>query len=100
MPEHTALEAVTGEPHATLFEQPRVVRLTLAAGASMPAHSHPGADVVIHVLAGELTVDLDGESHRCGAGELLRFDGDREVTPRAETDAVALVTVAARPDRN
>lgn len=97
MPEHVDLGTVTGEPHARLFEEPRVVRLTLAAGESMPAHSHPGTDVVIHVLEGELTVELNGESHRCGTGELLRFDGDREVVPRAEADAVALVTIAARP---
>lgn len=98
MPEHVTLTDPTEEPHAELFEtpRPRAVRLSLDAGQSMPAHTHPESDVLIHVVEGRMTVELDGEPYEAAAGDLLRFDGRREVAPRAETDAVAVVTFAPR----
>lgn len=100
MPEHVSLADPTEEPHAELFEtpRPRAVRLSLDAGQSMPAHSHPESDVLFHVVEGEMTVALDGESYDCAAGDLLRFDGRREVAPRAETDAVAVIVFAPRAE--
>jgi quercetin dioxygenase-like cupin family protein len=98
MPEHVSLADPTEEPHAELFEtpQPRAVRLSLDAGQSMPAHTHPESDVLLHVVEGSITVALDGESYETTAGDLLRFDGRRAVAPRAETDAVAVVVFAPR----
>ncbi|WP_276259542.1 cupin domain-containing protein [Haloglomus litoreum] len=98
MPEHVSIDDPTEEPHAELFEtpRPRAVRLSLDAGRSMPAHTHPESDVLLHVVEGRMTVELDGEAYDCEAGDLLRFDGRREVAPRAETDAVAVVTFAPR----
>jgi quercetin dioxygenase-like cupin family protein len=78
-------------------DRPRTVRLSLDAGRALPAHSHPGMDVVVHAVAGRLTMTVDGEPHELAAGDLLRFDGDREVAPRAETDATAIVLLAPRP---
>ena len=98
MPAHVSLSDLDATPHAEVFaDSPRTVRLALEAGQSMAPHRHPGETVLFHVLDGELTLRLDGVDHELAAGGLLRFDGDREVSPRAETDATALVVFAPSP---
>ncbi|MFB6156660.1 MAG: cupin domain-containing protein [Haloferacaceae archaeon] len=102
LPTETAsLGCLDGRPHAGAFGdgEPRTVRLALDAGESVPEHRHPGRNVVIAVQSGEVTLSLDGEDHGLTAGDLIRFDGRRRVSPRAETDATALVVLAPAPDR-
>jgi len=96
MPEHTTLSELDETPHAELFErhQPRTVRLELAAGESVPAHHHPGTDIVLHLVSGRLDVSLDGETYELSGGELLQFSGDREVEPRAVEDSTAVIVFA------
>ena len=90
--EHVRLEDLEGRPGARALDgTPRVIRLALEAGESVPPHDHPGTTVVLHVVDGVLDARLDGESVEVVAGELVRFDGDREVAPRAVEDATALV---------
>ena len=82
---------------APLFEgagDPRVLQLSLAAGEERPPHSHPDRVVVCHVVEGRLDLHLDGESHDVRAGEVTRFDGVREVAPRAVEDTRALLVLA------
>jgi len=99
MPETQALDDLTAEPHATVFaDAPRTVRLTLDAGDEMPEHDHPGVDVLIVVLSGELSLGLDDETHRLEDGELVRFAGERRITPRAIADTTALVVFSPRGD--
>lgn len=98
VPDHVTLSELHATPHAEVFaDPPRTVRLALDAGQGMAPHSHPGESVLFHVLEGELTLRLDGTRHDLSAGDLIRFDGDREVAPRAETDATALVVFAPSP---
>ncbi|WP_159901543.1 cupin domain-containing protein [Salinirussus salinus] len=94
--ELTALADLTETPHAEVFEHrdPRTVRLQLAEGESVPPHTHPGTDVVLHLLSGRLELSLDGETHDVAAGELVRFSGDREVSPRAVEPATAVLVFA------
>jgi quercetin dioxygenase-like cupin family protein len=90
-----------GQPHATVFAtDPRVVRLRLEPGEGVPAHTHPESTVLLHVLEGELEVALDEETHALAAGDLLRFDGRREVAPTAGPDerVTALVVFTPRAD--
>ncbi|MFB6172882.1 MAG: cupin domain-containing protein [Haloarculaceae archaeon] len=95
MPDVVSLSDLDATPHAEVFaDRPRTVRLSLAAGESMPAHSHPGDDVLFHVLSGEIELSLDGDPHSLGAGDLVRFDGARQIEPRAVDDATALVVFA------
>lgn len=89
------LADVEETPHAEVFaDPPRTVRLALSAGESMPPHRHPGEAVLLHVLSGELELRLDGDARELAAGDLVRFDGEREIEPAAVTDAVALVVFA------
>lgn len=97
--ELVSLDDLTAEPHAELFsDRPRTVRLRLDAGESMPPHRHPGQDVLIYVVEGELSLGLDDESHSLEAGDAIRFSGDREVAPEAKSDATALVVFASQPE--
>jgi mannose-6-phosphate isomerase-like protein (cupin superfamily) len=92
--ERAALAALEGTPHAEVFAaDPRTIRLTLAADEAIPPR-HPDRDVLIHVLSGRLSVSVGDETHELGAGELLRFDGDRDVAPTALEASTALVVLA------
>jgi quercetin dioxygenase-like cupin family protein len=97
--EHVRLDDLDARPHAVVFESaPRTVRLALDAGDGVATHTHPGKDVLLHVLEGEFEVALDDEQITVAAGEVIRFDGEREVAPAAVTDAQALVVLAPRTD--
>jgi len=87
----TALEARPGA--VALDGEPRVIRLALDAGETVPAHDHPGTTVLFFVVSGTVAVELDGAPHELATGELLRFDGDREIAVDAIDDATALVTL-------
>ena len=95
-PERVCLDELEGAPHAVVFERdaPRTVRLTLDADQRLPAHRHPGTDVVCHLVEGELDLALDGEHHQLAAGDLLRFSGEHEVSPRAIEDSIAVLVFA------
>lgn len=96
----TTIDELEDTPHAEVFEtrRPRVVRLQLGAGESVPPHTHPESDVVIHVLEGEVVLSLDGEGYDLEAGQTVRFSGRLEVSPEAKTDATALVVFAPIPE--
>jgi quercetin dioxygenase-like cupin family protein len=100
MTEVVALDEPPGEPHATVFPgaEPRTVRLRLDAGERVPEHTHPDREVVAYVVEAEVVFHVDGEAHEAAAGDVVRFDGRREVSPEARTDATALVVLAPRGD--
>lgn len=41
-----------------------------------------------------MALDLDDETHDLAAGDVLRFDGNCQISPKAVTDAGALVVLA------
>lgn len=98
--ETTSLAALEATPHETAFPdaEPRVVRLSLSADERVPTHDHPGRDIVIHVIDGEVALDLNDETVELAAGDLVRFPGETQVSPLARTDATALVVLAPRGD--
>jgi redox-sensitive bicupin YhaK (pirin superfamily) len=100
MADHVTLADLPGDRHAAAFEAPRTVHLRLDAGERVAPHAHPGHDIAVAALTGRLEVSLgtgdDEEIDRLAAGDALRFDGDRQVSPAAETAATALVVLAPR----
>lgn len=100
MPETASLDELEATPHAEVFDQrqPRTVRLQLAADQRVPAHTHPGKNIVIHLLSGHLELTLDEETYELIPGELIRFSGDREVSPYAVEPSTALVVFAPAAD--
>ena len=96
MPERTALDDLTDAPHAEIFDEPRprAVRLELDADERVPPHTHPGTDVVFHLLSGRVALHLDDERYEVDSGELVRFSGEREVSPHARDPSTAVVVFA------
>ncbi|WP_137284417.1 cupin domain-containing protein [Halorussus salinisoli] len=100
MTDTVALDDLTERPREVAFpgSEPKTVRLSLDAGDEVPAHRHPERQIVIHLVSGRLDVRVDGESNVLEPGDLLRFDGKREVSPKAEEDSTALLVLAPRSD--
>lgn len=96
MPERTTLSDLDDTPHAEVFEtrRPRTVRLELDADERVPRHTHEGTNVVLHLLSGRLELTLDDETYDLTAGEVIRFSGDREVSPYAVEPSTAVVVFA------
>ena len=92
------LDALEGEPHAAVFPdaEPTVIRLTLAAGESVPPHDHPDREIVCYLIDGEIEMQLGEDTHELTAGDVAHFDGDQEISPRAILDSTALIVLAER----
>jgi quercetin dioxygenase-like cupin family protein len=86
------------EPAATVFDAPRTVRLHLDEGERLPPHSHPDRLILFVVFDGRFALDVGDETHVVQAGDVVRFDGRREVSPLAETDGTALLVLPERVD--
>ncbi|MFB6102965.1 MAG: cupin domain-containing protein [Haloplanus sp.] len=98
MPERTTLADLDETPHAEVFEieahRPRVVRLRLAADERIPRHTHEGTNVVLHLLDGRLELTLDDETYDLDPGDVIRFSGEREVSPYAVEPSTAVAVFA------
>ncbi|NLV10276.1 MULTISPECIES: cupin domain-containing protein [Halomicrobium] len=93
--ELVSLDDLDDDGRATLFEhEPHTVRLSLAADEGVPAHQHPDRQIVFHQLSGELDLHLGDEVVSLTAGDVVRFDGDQDISPQARTDSEALLVLA------
>lgn len=90
------LSELGATPHAKVFPdaEPKTVRLALAEGEAIPAHDHPDREIVLYVIEGAIELRLDDEVHELAADDVVRFDGDRQISPRAVADSVALIVLA------
>lgn len=96
MAERTHVHELEESPHAEVFAErsPRTVRLSLDAGESVPGHQHPGHDIVLYGIEGTIELRLDDETYEVTPGDAVQFSGEREISPEAVEDAVALVVFA------
>jgi len=94
------LDELDGQPHANVFpdREPKTVRLALDAGESVPAHSHPGRDIVLYLVEGRVELRLGDRTHEVTAGDIVRFEGDQDISPRAIEPSVALIVLAPRSE--
>ena len=96
--ERVSLDTLESEPHATLFAaEPKTIRLSLDAGEGTAPHQHPDRQIVRSLLAGELDVQIGEQQHRLTAGDVVRFEGDQDISPNAVEDSEALLVMAQRP---
>ncbi len=100
MAETATLDELTATPHARPFGagEPMVIRLALEADEQVDPHRHPDREIVLYLLSGRLELSLDADRHELAAGAVVRFDGKREVSPRALEDSEALLVLAKRAD--
>lgn len=96
MPEITTLDELEQTPHAEVFDrrEPRAVRLRLEADERVPRHTHPGTNVVLHLLSGRLELTLGERAVDVEPGQLVRFSGDQEISPYAVEPSTAVVVFA------
>lgn len=94
------LTELEGQPHADVFPDAelKTIRLTLSEGEEIAPHAHPGRDVVFHLLEGAVELQLGEDTHELAGGDIARFRGDQEISPRAIADSTALVVLAPRSD--
>jgi quercetin dioxygenase-like cupin family protein len=90
--------ASTAEAKQSILHEsgPRTVLLSLDAGDTVPEHRHPGETILFQIVAGTIALTVGEEERELTAGDLARFDGDQSISPRAETDATALVVLAEK----
>ncbi|WP_254523765.1 cupin domain-containing protein [Natrinema caseinilyticum] len=100
MPDVTALDSLEETTHAEVFDggSPRTVRLRLEADERVPAHRHPDSNVVLLVLSGRLELALGDETYALGPDDVVRFDGDQDISPRAVEPSTALIVFAPKRD--
>lgn len=100
MAEQQSVAKLEAAPHARPFEagEPMVIRLALEAGERVDPHTHPEREVVLYMRSGEIELDLDDETYDLSAEDVIRFDGQRDVSPHAVTDSEALLVLAKRSD--
>jgi quercetin dioxygenase-like cupin family protein len=96
MTDITALDDLDGQPHANVFPgaEPKTVRLSLEAGETVPEHTHPGRDIVLYVVDGEIELALEEDTHELTGGEVARFAGDQDISPTATSESTALIVLA------
>ncbi|WP_347310859.1 cupin domain-containing protein [Defluviimonas sp. SAOS-178_SWC] len=64
-----------------------------------PFHDHPDTDDFFLVIEGEVILDVEGQSHRLGPGELFVVPKGVRHRPRAEREAkVLLIEPAGTPN--
>jgi len=90
------LSELEGQPHANVFPdaEPKTIRLALSAGEEVATHSHPGRDILLYLVEGTIELRLGDEMHELASGDVARFDGDREISPRATSESTALIVLA------
>ncbi|WP_254764163.1 cupin domain-containing protein [Natrinema marinum] len=100
MPERTSLDDLESAPHAEVFEDrsPRTVRLRLATDERVPEHRHPDSNVVLHLVDGALELTLGDEVYDLEPGDVVRFDGDQDISPHALENSTALVVFAPKTE--
>ncbi|PQV63368.1 Cupin domain-containing protein [Abditibacterium utsteinense] len=97
-----ALQKLRAETHAardghrqmTLFHRAPVTKVLFAfdAGGTLAKHSAHGL-VTIHVLEGQLQVQVDGQDHELNAGQILILNPDVPHDVRASQNSAMLLTV-------
>jgi quercetin dioxygenase-like cupin family protein len=70
----------------------RSLLFTLEAGQGIPPHRHPGAQVVLAVLAGEIEVATEA-TQTVKAGEVVAHDGNGSISLLARQPGKVLVTL-------
>jgi quercetin dioxygenase-like cupin family protein len=83
LPEHEVFPGFRGRFIHT--ERMSFVRWRIAAGAVLPAHSHPHEQVA-HVYAGEFEIVVEGVARRLVAGDVAAIPPDAVHSGRAITD--------------
>lgn len=100
MTEITNLHDLDAQPHANVFpdREPKTIRLALDEGQTIPPHSHPEREIVFYLLEGDVELQLEDDTYELTPNDIVRFDGDQDISPSAVSESVALLVLAPRSD--
>lgn len=92
------IDDLDGIPYANAFptEEPKTLRLTLSAGERAETHDHPDRYVVLYLISGDLSLQLDDESYQLESGDIVHFDGAHTIISSATTDSTALFVLSKK----
>jgi quercetin dioxygenase-like cupin family protein len=97
--ERVSLSELGDLSRVRVFEgEPQTMKLALEAGERVPPHQHPDRQIVFHLIEGRLRLTLGDGASDLEAGELVRFDGDQDVSLNALERSTAIVVLATRAD--
>lgn len=95
--ERVTLADLEAAPHARVFDgEPQTIRLALEEGETIAPHRHPDRQIVLHLLEGRLAVTVGDDEYEVNAGELVRFDGNQDISPTALEDSTAVLVLSPR----
>ena len=69
----------------------------LDAGAVASEHAHPGVEQAQYFLEGTATVEVDGETHQCGPGDMCFFPADVYHKITATSPRMRVLVIYAPP---
>lgn len=94
------LSDLEGTPHANVFPdaEPKTIRLTLDADQNVAPHTHPDREIVLYLVEGRIELQVGDQTDELTAGDIARFDGEQEISPRAIEASTALIVLAPRSD--
>ncbi|MBZ9713568.1 cupin domain-containing protein [Deinococcus multiflagellatus] len=76
----------------------RVLLRALPPGGEIPAHAHPGHEVLVTALSGELTLCTPGTTLTLNPGELARLDDTTPLALRAGPAGATFSVTLTRRD--
>lgn len=81
-------------------ERSLVFVLNFMPGQALPPHKHPGSELFIQVLSGNLVAEVDGECQSLTQENVMMCKGEESLSIRNESDelATAYVTLHSIPD--
>ncbi|MDY7083136.1 MAG: cupin domain-containing protein [Halobacteria archaeon] len=83
-----------------LFGSPKTVCLELTEGEEIPPHRHPGERIVALVTEGVLEMRLDDTAYTLEVGDIVVFDGDCDISPKAVEDCQAVLVFVPEQNEN
>lgn len=100
MIEPHSLDELTAIPHAlpSAESELEVNRVRLAADEQLAPLTYPGKQILLCVRSGRVQIRLDTEIFSFESGDVISFNGEYEVAPRAVEPSEALVVLADPTD--
>lgn len=95
----TLKSPATGEPYRFVTQHPELLAFdwTLAPGASLPAHHHPGQTERLALTAGRLEIEVAGTRRVAGVRDVVEVPADAPDPVRAVGKEPADARVELRP---
>lgn len=84
-----------------LFNEEKVLNFVLnfRPGQELPPHTHESSDLILHVLTGQGTLKVEGETYAVETGDVIHTKGEEmfQLINDGDEDLSVFVVLAPRP---